>query len=272
MPGGVSVGAESMAAAAAPLLSGQRSPVQRQLLDVGTQVGQGFSLQQPQDKVLVAPGETITLNCTMSGLAGPGPVKWLKGWGSGNKTIYDQRGYSLPRVTRAVPESNTDFTIHIRKAQPEDMGTYYCVKFAKSDSGVDEVSQHGSGTEVSVYEAALVPGMGAAAVVLCFLLGVLVALCMYRRKRQGGAGSPCPARTVTMGGSSSIPLRCCAGTPSTPSEVLDAENSHLPSQQSIREENDIHYTDLQPLPLAPGCGRSPGTAPTEYASLRVAAK
>ncbi|TRZ20839.1 hypothetical protein HGM15179_006317 [Zosterops borbonicus] len=114
-------------------------------------MGQGFSLQQPQDKVLVAAGETITLNCTMSQIPGPGPVKWLKGWGSGNKTIYDQGGNSLPRVTRAVPESNTDFTIHIRKAQPEDMGTYYCVKFAKSDSGVDEVSQHGNGTEVSVY-------------------------------------------------------------------------------------------------------------------------
>ncbi|NXR41340.1 SHPS1 phosphatase, partial [Zosterops hypoxanthus] len=236
-------------------------------------VGQGFSLQQPQDKVLVAPGETITLNCTMSGLAGPGPVRWLKGWGSGNKTVYDQRGYSLPRVTRAVPASNTDFTIHIRNAQPEDMGTYYCVKFAKSDSGVDEVVQRGSGTEVSVYEAALVPGMGAAAVVLCFLLGVLVALCMYRRKRQGRVGSPCPARTVTTGSSSSIPLQCCAGTPSTPRFVLSTSSfCTLNERTSIREENDIHYTDLQPLPLAPGRGRSLGTASTEYASLRVAAK
>ncbi|NXR41334.1 SHPS1 phosphatase, partial [Zosterops hypoxanthus] len=112
--------------------------------------GQGFSLQQPQNKVLVAAGETITLNCTTSGIPGPGPMKWLKGWGSENKTIYDQRGYSLPRVTRAVPPSNTDFTIQIRNAQPEDMGTYYCVKFAKSDSGVDEVSQRGRGTQVSV--------------------------------------------------------------------------------------------------------------------------
>ncbi|NXR41342.1 SHPS1 phosphatase, partial [Zosterops hypoxanthus] len=112
--------------------------------------GQGFNLQQPQDEVSVAAGETITLNCTTSGIPGPGPVKWLKGWGSGNKTVYDQRGNSLPRVTRAVPASNTDFTIHIRNAQPEDMDAYYCVKFAKSDSGVDEVVQRGNGTEVSV--------------------------------------------------------------------------------------------------------------------------
>ncbi|NXB12493.1 SHPS1 phosphatase, partial [Cnemophilus loriae] len=112
--------------------------------------GQGFSLQQPQDKVLVAAGETLTLNCTMSGLPVPGPVRWLKGWGSGNQTVYDQKDGSLPRVTRAVAGSNTDFTIHIMNVQPEDMGTYYCVKFAKKFSGVDEVSHRGNGTKVSV--------------------------------------------------------------------------------------------------------------------------
>uniref|UniRef100_A0A8C3QTL6 Ig-like domain-containing protein n=1 Tax=Cyanoderma ruficeps TaxID=181631 RepID=A0A8C3QTL6_9PASS len=268
------VWAESMAAAAALLLSGQRSPVQRQLLDVGAPLGQDFSLQQPQDKVSVAVGETFILRCTTSGYAGPGPVKWLKGWSSGNKTIYDQKTKDpFSRVTRAVNESSTDFTIHIRNAQPEDTGTYYCVKFVKGDKGVDEVYQCGSGTEVSVYEAALVPGMETAAVVLCFLLllllGLFIALCMYRRKRQGGVGQ---ARTMTTGSFSSAPLRCCAGTPGTPSEVLDAESSHLPSQQSSKEESDIHYADLQPLPPAPQHGRSPGTAPTEYASLRVAAK
>ncbi|NWS29821.1 SHPS1 phosphatase, partial [Polioptila caerulea] len=239
------------------------------------QAGQRFSLQQPQDKVSVAVGETLTLRCTTSGQAVPGPVRWLKGWGSENTTIYDQRGYSLPRVTRPVNGSNTDFTIHIRNVQPDDAGTYHCVKFIKRDTGEDEVFQHGNGTEVSVQETALVPGTVAAAVVLCFLLlllGLLIALCMYRRKHRGGVGSSWPARTVAMGSFLPVPLRCCAGTPSTPSEVLDAESSHLPSQQSSKEENNIHYADLQPLPPAPRCGRSPGTAPPEYASLRVAAK
>ncbi|NWI37226.1 SHPS1 phosphatase, partial [Picathartes gymnocephalus] len=111
--------------------------------------GQGFSLQQPQAKVLVTAGETLTLNCTTSGNADPGPMRWLKGWGSGNKTVYDQRGYSLPRVMRAVNKSNTDFTIHIRNVQPEDMDTYYCVKFVKTFTG-EEVSHRGKGTEVSV--------------------------------------------------------------------------------------------------------------------------
>ncbi|NXP95007.1 SHPS1 phosphatase, partial [Passerina amoena] len=240
------------------------------------QVGQGFTLQQPQAKVSVTVGETLTLNCTTSGVAGPGPVMWLKGWGSGNKTVYDPNNADpSSRVTLAVPQSDTDFTIRIRNFQPDDVGTYYCVKFVKGTTGDNEVFKRGDGTEVSVQEAALLPGMVAAAVVLCFLLlllGLFVALCMYRRKRQGGVGSPCPARTVAMGSFSSVPLQCCAGTPSTPSEVLDAESSHLPSQQSSKEENNIHYADLQPLPPAPRRGRSPGTAPTEYASLRVAAK
>ncbi|XP_068890015.1 signal-regulatory protein beta-1-like [Aphelocoma coerulescens] len=260
-----------MATAAAP----RPSPVQRQLLGVGAQVAQGFELQQPQKKVSVAVGEMLTLNCTMSRLADPGPVRWLKDLGSGNETVYDQTGASLPHVTRAVVGSNTDFTIHIRNFQPNYVGTYYCVKFIQESTGKEEMFRHGSGTEVSVRETALVPGVVAAAVVLCFLLlllGLFVALCMYRRKRQGRAGSPCPAGTVAVGSFSSVPLQCCAGTPGTPSEVLDRESSHLPSQQSSREENDIHYADLQPLPPAPRRSRSSGTAPTEYASLRVAAK
>ncbi|NWS09008.1 SIRB1 protein, partial [Motacilla alba] len=237
------------------------------------QAGQNFILQQPQAKVSVAVGETLTLSCTTSGIAAPGPVMWLKGWGSGNTTVYDQNKQDpFSRVTRAVNESDTDFTIHIRNFQPDDVGTYYCVKFVKGDTGEDVVFRRGRGTEVSVREAALLPGMVAAAVVLCFLLLVLfVALCMCRRKRQAGVGSPGPARTVAMGSFSSVPLRGWAGTPSTPSEVLVAERSHQPRQQSSKE-NSIHYANLQPLPPAPRRGRSPGTAPTEYASLRVAAK
>ncbi|XP_050169795.1 tyrosine-protein phosphatase non-receptor type substrate 1-like isoform X2 [Myiozetetes cayanensis] len=116
----------------------------------GAQGGQDFKLHQPQDKVSVKAGETLTLNCTVSGSSVPGPVKWLKGWGTENRTIYEDTGSAPPRVTRAVKESDTDFTIHIRDAQPEDVGTYYCVKFRKSLSGGNEVFRRGSGTEVSV--------------------------------------------------------------------------------------------------------------------------
>ncbi|KAM6378570.1 signal-regulatory protein beta-1-like isoform 2-T2 [Pluvialis apricaria] len=260
------------AAAAAQLLLGQLSLFPLPLSGTGAQVGQGFELHQPQDKVSVAVGKTLTLTCTTSRGSPPGPVKWLKGLGSGNQTVYDQTG-SFPHVTRASDESDTDFTIHIRDVQLEDAGTYYCVKFNRSVLG-DVVFRHGKGTEVSVHETTLLPSMVAAAVVLCFLLllGLFVALCMYRRKHRGEAESQCLAGPAAMGSFSPIPLRCCAGTPSTPSEVLDAETSHLPSQQSSKEDNYIHYADLQPLPAAQRHIRSPDTACSEYASVRVAAK
>ncbi|XP_075022944.1 signal-regulatory protein beta-1-like isoform X1 [Calonectris borealis] len=116
----------------------------------GAQAGQGLELQQPQEEVSVTAGETLNLTCTTSGDGPAGPVKWLKGWGSGNETIYEQKG-SFPRVTRVVGESNTDFSIRIRDMQPEDAGTYYCVRFCKALGGVDEVFRSGKGTEVSVH-------------------------------------------------------------------------------------------------------------------------
>ncbi|NXS55628.1 SIRBL protein, partial [Brachypteracias leptosomus] len=108
-----------------------------------------FKLQQPQDKVSVTAGGTLTLNCTISGDGPLGPVKWLKGWGSENKTIYDQTG-TFPHVTRVVNGSNTDFSIRMRDVQPADMGTYYCVKFDKGVNRDLVVFAHGKGTEVSV--------------------------------------------------------------------------------------------------------------------------
>ncbi|KAM9371929.1 tyrosine-protein phosphatase non-receptor type substrate 1-like [Phaethornis superciliosus] len=117
-------------------------------LGVGAQVSPSFQLQQPQDKVWVTAGDTITLTCSMVGSGPLGPLKWLKGWGTGNETVYDRNGV-FPRVTRVDPGSNTDFSISIRDVGPEDAGTYYCVKFRKDFSG-DEVFRHGKGTEVSV--------------------------------------------------------------------------------------------------------------------------
>ncbi|XP_065705557.1 signal-regulatory protein delta-like isoform X2 [Patagioenas fasciata] len=268
-------------AAAAPLLLGPLSLVPLRLCaptllslcpGADAQVDPGFQLRQPQDKVSVAAGGTLTLNCTISGGIPAGPVKWLKGLDSGNVTVYDQTG-SFPRVTRAVSGSDTDFTIHIRDVQPEDSGTYYCVKFIKSLHGGEEF-WHGGGTEVSLYETSLVPGTVAAAVVLCFLLlGLFVAFFMYRRKRRGETERRCLDKPVAMGSFSPLMLWCCAGRPpSTLSEVLDAEASGLPSKQSSKEDNEIHYADLQPLPAAPRRGRSPGTACSEYASIRVDAK
>uniref|UniRef100_A0A803WGV9 Ig-like domain-containing protein n=1 Tax=Ficedula albicollis TaxID=59894 RepID=A0A803WGV9_FICAL len=252
------VWAEPMAAAAAPLMSGQGPECDSPRTRCRCPGGSG--LHQPQDKVSVALGETLTLKCNTSAMLEPSPVRWLKGWGNENKTIYDQRE-SFPRVMRAVGESNTDFTIHIRNITLEDMGTYYCVKFCKGDTGEEEVFQRGRGTEVSVQETALVPGMVAAAVVLCFLLllGLFVALCLYRKKRQGGVGSLCPARIVAMGSFSSVPAQCYAGTPRTPSRAARRRTtSTMPTCSLCPRSHGAAGARAQPPPSMPASGQLPG--------------
>uniref|UniRef100_A0A663NBM6 Ig-like domain-containing protein n=1 Tax=Athene cunicularia TaxID=194338 RepID=A0A663NBM6_ATHCN len=116
---------------------------------VSLQTGQSFKLHQPQDKVSVAAGDTLTLTCTVSTDGPLGPVKWLKAWGSRNETVYEQTG-SFPRVTRVVSGSDADFSIRISDVRPEDVGTYYCVKFRTSLRG-DVEFRRGKGTEVSVH-------------------------------------------------------------------------------------------------------------------------
>ncbi|XP_039354376.1 signal-regulatory protein beta-1-like isoform X2 [Mauremys reevesii] len=109
---------------------------------------QKFQLLQPQSNVSVPVGETLTLSCSVTGLAPPGPMKWFKGSGSGRQLVYDQTG-SFLRVTRAVSGSSTDFTIHISDTRPEDAGIYHCVKFQEG-SGPDEEFRSGAGTAVTV--------------------------------------------------------------------------------------------------------------------------
>nr|XP_032622287.1 signal-regulatory protein beta-1-like [Chelonoidis abingdonii] len=109
---------------------------------------QEFRLLQPQGAVSVSAGETLTLTCSQTGLAPPGPVKWFKGSGSGRQLVYADEG-SFPRLTRAVSGSDTDFTICISDTRPEDAGIYHCVKF-RMVLGPDEEFRSGSGTAVSV--------------------------------------------------------------------------------------------------------------------------
>ncbi|NXL93118.1 SIRBL protein, partial [Alectura lathami] len=112
------------------------------------QSGTDFEVRQPVDSVSVTLGQNLTLTCTVSGLLPLGPVQWLKGSGSNSQTVYDQRNPS-PRILRAVNGSNTDFTILIPDVGLGDAGTYYCVKFKKSN-GRNEELRRGGGTNVSV--------------------------------------------------------------------------------------------------------------------------
>ncbi|XP_021272721.1 uncharacterized protein LOC110408396 isoform X3 [Numida meleagris] len=259
------------AALLARLLVGQLSLFLAWLWGADAQVGWDFKLQQPENRVWVTLGQTLTLTCTVTGSGPPGPVKWLKGWGSGNQTVYDQKG-SSPRVTRAVNESNTDFTIRIGDVCLEDAGTYYCVKFRKMKSG-DEFLSRGQGTEVSVHESSPFPSVEVAGAVLCFILLVFIlAFCLYRRKQRGEEQRQHMAE-VTTGSCLPFPAPCCAGSPGTlSSEVQDGENPKLPRQRSSKVDKDIHYADLEPLPAAQWPSRSPGAERSEYASLRRAAK
>ncbi|XP_030819429.1 signal-regulatory protein beta-1-like [Camarhynchus parvulus] len=50
----------------------------------------------------------------------------------------------------AHPELHHVWSCWTRNVQPEDMGTYYCVKFVRGITGADEVFKRGDGTEVSV--------------------------------------------------------------------------------------------------------------------------
>ncbi|XP_040432093.1 uncharacterized protein LOC121079217 isoform X8 [Cygnus olor] len=219
------------AALLARLLLGQLSLVLAWLSGAGAQADPSFQLRQPQKEVSVMVAETLTLTCTVSAGRPVGPVRWLKGWGSGNETIYDQKEPSSSRGTRAVNGSNTDFTILIRDVRPEDAGTYYCVKFRKRDTG-DELYRRGEGTVVSVQETSPFPSVEVAAAVFFFLLLIFIlTFCVYHKKRrgegqsQGAAGAPA-------GGCSPIRVPCCAGSPGTPSsEGRDAETPRLPHQQ-----------------------------------------
>ncbi|NWX94006.1 SHPS1 phosphatase, partial [Nothoprocta pentlandii] len=229
-------------------------------------------LRQPEAALAVLVGQTLTLRCTVAGDALAGAVKWLKASGGRNRTIYDQRS-PQPRVARAASGSNTDFTIHIRDARPDDAGTYYCVKLRADKE--DEVSRSGGGTTVSVHERSPFPSVAvaaAAATLSLLLLIFLVALCVYRRHRageRGRAGSGCRGAPVPLTLLSSA-LQVAAAPGWSPWRVLRVPRAALPLQGGDPADMDIHYADLQPLPAAPR--RAPCTAASEYACIPGAAR
>ncbi|XP_044515711.1 signal-regulatory protein beta-2-like [Gracilinanus agilis] len=118
----------------------------------GTQGQEAFQVLQPKDPVSVAKGETVTLNCTITDISLPGPVKWFKGAGPQRKEIYNFKGGIFPRIKAVAPStSTTDYSINISNITPEDTGTYYCVKFKKGNP--DTEFKSGGGTMLSVSDS-----------------------------------------------------------------------------------------------------------------------
>uniref|UniRef100_A0A8C8WLF1 Ig-like domain-containing protein n=1 Tax=Panthera leo TaxID=9689 RepID=A0A8C8WLF1_PANLE len=112
---------------------------------------------QPEKSVSVAAGRTATLHCTVTSLQPAGKVEWFRGTGPGRELIFSFRGDPhSPRVTNvsdATRRNNLDFSIRISNITPEDMGTYYCVKFQKGNPDVEFKS--GPGTQVTVSDREL---------------------------------------------------------------------------------------------------------------------
>ncbi|XP_077192082.1 tyrosine-protein phosphatase non-receptor type substrate 1-like isoform X2 [Paroedura picta] len=119
---------------------------------------QELAVLQTRGPLKLTEGETLHLNCTLTGFGPPGGVSWFKGSDRGQAPVYNDKSPPRPRVERAVPLSDTDYSIRIRSILPEDAGTYYCVKY-KAGSPETEYKV-GKGTEVLVTATPSQPSIG----------------------------------------------------------------------------------------------------------------
>ncbi|XP_060119634.1 signal-regulatory protein beta-2-like [Heteronotia binoei] len=109
---------------------------------------QELAVLQTEGPLRLTAGETLDLNCTLIGYGPPGGVGWYKGSDRSQPPVYYNTAALPPGVIRFFPGSETDYSIRISNIQPEDAGTYYCVKYK---AGIQETEyKSGKGTEVSV--------------------------------------------------------------------------------------------------------------------------
>uniref|UniRef100_A0A8D0HSR2 Ig-like domain-containing protein n=1 Tax=Sphenodon punctatus TaxID=8508 RepID=A0A8D0HSR2_SPHPU len=112
---------------------------------------QELEVLQSKGPISLLAGETLALNCTVTGVGPSGPVKWFKSKTSGRQLIYaTAESQQFPRVTWVNNNINTDFSIRISDIRPEDAGIYYCVKFRKASGSSDPEFKSGPGTTVLV--------------------------------------------------------------------------------------------------------------------------
>ncbi|XP_013930545.1 PREDICTED: signal-regulatory protein beta-1 isoform 3-like, partial [Thamnophis sirtalis] len=123
---------------------------------VSVVTGQNVKITQLPESISVKAGETITLECTVTGDNLPGSVRWFKGRDR-EQEIYSDKQRASNKVARVIPGSNTDFSIKIQNVRPEDAGTYYCNMFKTVSQGSMQFG--GKGTLVSVIAMPVIIGL-----------------------------------------------------------------------------------------------------------------
>ncbi|XP_075384072.1 signal-regulatory protein beta-2 [Tenrec ecaudatus] len=133
----------------------------KMMLEMGTSVlvmGAGdpepdMWITQPQESVSATTGSSVLLNCTVFGNGPPGPIRWFRGTGVSREATYNFEGLSHPNVT-AVRASGNDFSILLKGVSTDDAGTYYCVKFQRTNN---RQYMSGQGTRLKVKAKSMSP-------------------------------------------------------------------------------------------------------------------
>ncbi|MBN3313332.1 SHPS1 phosphatase, partial [Atractosteus spatula] len=104
------------------------------------------TVSQPQSSVTADPGDSVTLNCTLSRLA-LGPLKWSRGTGPQKQQLDIKPAETPGHISWAISNHQTDKTIVISELSVGDSGVYYCEWYRSSQ---DQPSASGSGITLTV--------------------------------------------------------------------------------------------------------------------------
>uniref|UniRef100_A0A670Z4E8 Ig-like domain-containing protein n=1 Tax=Pseudonaja textilis TaxID=8673 RepID=A0A670Z4E8_PSETE len=247
--------------------------LQKCLFFVSVVTGQNIQVTQLPDTISVKAGENLTLRCRLTGGNLPGGVRWYKGLDRSQPPIYSDKEGASNRVVRVIPGSSTDFSINIQNVQPEDAGTYYCVKFR---AGIQERElASGKGTLVSVIDGKTIVII---AVMVCALLVVLVIAVIYLIQARHSKGKhlcsvpfdtdPNNMAYADLNFDKVAQKRPCPGVESP----LQSEYATLQAVQPLPNEDNVTYADLDMVQLNKAPKRpSPKAeeASSEYASVQV---
>uniref|UniRef100_A0A8C8RJ95 Ig-like domain-containing protein n=1 Tax=Pelusios castaneus TaxID=367368 RepID=A0A8C8RJ95_9SAUR len=93
--------------------------------------------------VMVKPGKSLTLTCTVTGGSGPGKgLEWMGYWTGSTSYILAFQG----RITISADTSKNQFSLHsLYSLTAADTATYYCASQSHSDTELGGLAQKGGG-------------------------------------------------------------------------------------------------------------------------------